>query len=152
MTVLKVVGSSLDDVWGQDVIKKKKRPTKRNSDPLCDMYSDNPTRFDDIMNVYHPASNETYDKANYSRTQNHLLDTDADDRESDIRELTVGSEKTGKNTTEKFSQNSALLDVIKRHGDKEKQYIDLAMYVFSGIALIFILEQFVSIGIALSNR
>ena len=35
--------------------------------------------------------------------------------------------------------------------DREKRYLDLSMYVFSGVALIFILEQFIHLGLLLKS-
>jgi hypothetical protein len=163
MTVVTVIGSSLEDVWGQDFSKKKKR-SRRNGEPSCDTYSKTPTQFDDIMDVYSYNDNEPYNKTKFSRTQKHLSDTDAEDRVLEDHIVSVDSKDpyTKSKTKEFFSDPESINEFLVKNRDKllqyhnlgdnkEKQYLDLSMYIFSGIALIFILEQFVSIGIALGK-
>jgi hypothetical protein len=169
MTVTPVIGSSLEDVWGQDFTKKKKR-SKRTGEPSCDTYSKTPTQFDDIMDVYSYNENEPYNKTKFSRTQKHLVDTDAEDRELEDHVVNVDSKDPTsyiKGKTKEFYNNYESINeflvknrdkLLQHHNsisninNKEKQYLDLSMYIFSGIALIFILEQFISIGIALGTK
>jgi hypothetical protein len=137
MTVSKVVGSSLDEVWGAydsapiTQKKKKKQPMPK---------------VDNIMDNY-------YDKTKWSRTQFPLDETDDSDapRESVDKYVKLISRNEGlrehydESHTPKISNNH----VAPTNDDKEAMYLDLALYVFSGIILIFIMEQFINIGMAL---
>lgn len=155
MTVFNIIGSNLEDVWGQDYTNtKKKKKSKRSSDAMC-------TKFDNIMDVYQPENeiyNEQYNKSRYSRSQRHLSDTDAEDRETEEHDIVVGSSNKYnlEDKNEKFSEFNEFLknkhhQMLPRE-DKEKQYLDMSMYIFSGIAMIFIMEQFISIGIAIGSN
>jgi hypothetical protein len=155
MTVVNIIGSNLEDVWGPDVTSssKKKKKSRKDREATCNTYTRSPAYYDDIMDVYWPTEEEPYNKSKYSRTQHPLSDTDAEERETEVHNVKVQQNFEKEHFTE-------LKDYIERNkdkfgslfDDKEKQYLDMAMYVFSGIALIFILEQFVSIGMVLGSR
>jgi hypothetical protein len=147
MTVTSIIGSSLDDVWGTE-FNKKKRKSKKTSDPFCKI----PSRYDDIMDVYYPNEEnyEKFDKTNYSRTMHPQEDTDAEERVTKDTHIKVKPPKETFSELKSYFEKHKLKLVPK--DEKEKQYMDLALYIFSGIVLIFILEQFVNIGIVLGNR
>jgi hypothetical protein len=156
MTVTSVIGSSLEDVWGTDFSnsKKKKKSKRTTTDTSsCDVYTKNPTQFDDIMDVYSYTEDEPYNKIKYSRTQRHLSDTDAEDRDADDEHIIIANPNTNPNSNnKKQKEKKELFSELHKEEIKEKQYLDLSMYIFSGVALIFILEQFISIGIVLGSK
>lgn len=144
MTVMKVVGSSLDEVWGMyDSAPSSSQKQKKKKQ--------NMPKVDNIMDNY-------YDKTKWSRTQLPLDETDSIDapRESvdkyiqltnrsghEVSREHYESEKYNENHTEKGNT------VSMKDDQTESMYVDLALYTFSGIILIFIMEQFINIGIAL---
>lgn len=142
MTVMRVVGSSLEEAWGEELphssppsetTQKKKRSSKSKTRGL-----------EDIMSF------ETYSKTPYSRTMKPLPETDAEERDDDEKSLQIPS--TFKSSRAHTNPNlSATEHFLETQQNREKQHLDLAMYVFSGVALIFILEQFIQIGKALGR-
>jgi hypothetical protein len=160
MTVISVFGSSLDEVWG-DVPgkqKSKKKSSKRTpSDQLCERSPS--TQYDEIMDYYHPSLAGIYEKSRYSRTQHPLTETDAEERYDENKYISSSDPDVSKKLppqAREYYVNAPTASIMhvtgKLNEDREKQYLDLSMYIFSGIALIFILEQFVSIGMALANK
>lgn len=153
MTVISISGSSLDEVWGETTSKpkNKRKSTKQPSDPVCEKKSSN---YDDIMDYYHPSIHGIYEKSRYSRTQKKLTDTDADDRYDENVNVSGADEDLSQKLPPKFREHYSDINYQSPTTDheREKQYLDLSMYIFSGIALIFILEQFVSLGMALASK
>jgi hypothetical protein len=128
MTVTSTSYSLLEEVWGEPFDKpiKKKKTVK-----FCDeRQSKRVQKFDDIMDTYYPNSSNTYEEYNKSEF------TRPNTREP--REVHV------ENYAEPSTSERTV--GIKSMEDKEKQYLDMGMYVFSGVALIFIMEQFIQIG------
>ncbi len=149
MTVSSINYAVLEEIWGEsfdnttNIEKKKKK--KKSMDPLCQVYAKKPSKFDDIMDTYNSSNHEVYDKVQYSRTHHPLPDTDADEREMD-KYLGIKDKQMHSlyQTKEGFESN----DIFDK---KEQLYLDFAMYIFSGIVLIFILEQFVQLGMAIKK-
>lgn len=146
-------GAPLEEVWGSDLETHPKRDAKRRStkapqqgnDPLfCDLSSAT-KKLDDIMN-YFESSPQHYDKNPTSRSQDTLPMTDGEPRgEANVYpkgDAVFDMPKDRKVFIEKFDEQKS----------REKQYLDFALYVFSGIVLIFVLEQFIQIGINLQRR
>jgi hypothetical protein len=142
MTVINIQGSSLDEIWGVydspptgSSSSAKKRKSKRNN---CKVW-----RLDDIVDTYNSQSPyELYERPKYSRTQFPLHETDGGDEPREEPEKEVHVEPSTHSIKEHYTE---LLNESK----KEKLYIDLSLYVFSGVVLIFILEQFINIGMML---
>ena len=152
MTVVKIVGSTLDEVWGDSKVVKKKSAKRAKSleTDACDKIRGS-AKFDDIMDIYHPNNYDWADKARYSRTYHPLQDTDGQDRDELQKYVDVSSEqsKDSENKRNNTISKEHFVDVRNIEDNHEKLYLDMSLYVFSGIALIFILEQFISIGMAL---
>lgn len=137
MTVINIQGSSLDEIWGvydqPPNANGKKRKQKRNN---CKVW-----RLDDIVDTYQSQfPYESYERPKYSRTQFPLPDTDGGDEPREEPEKHVEVPMTS--IKEHYSE-------LLNEKNKEKLYIDLSLYVFSGVMLIFILEQFINIGMML---
>jgi len=146
MTVVNIVGSSLDEIWGSYDLQKSKKKTNRKNREMCKPKNDERGKRDEYDDIMGYSSYDWHDKARYSRTHHPLEDTDAEEREDVDKYITIPS-----------SVDSPDAKIVKEHyssghtDDRERIYLDLSMYVFSGIALIFILEQFVTIGMALKS-
>ena len=154
LTVTNITGSELSEVWGDAFTK----PKKKRGDNVCQSLVKKPPPFDDIMNdFYHPSIQGTYEKSRDSRNQNALPGTDTDEeREEGDKFVEVGSsnatptptDATNTAAKENFTEPKYLMML---NDDREKRYLDLSMYVFSGVALIFILEQFIHLGLLLKS-
>lgn len=148
MTVISISGSSLEEVWGEQQTKPKtkKKSSKSSNDSMCKK----PTNYDDIMDYYHPSIHGIYEKSRYSRR-----DDDKEKRyDEDVYVSAVEDEDISQKLPPRLREYYTERSGMQPHNviDKEKQYLDLSMFVFSGIALIFILEQFVSIGMAIAKK
>jgi hypothetical protein len=141
MTVSKVVGSSLDEVWGNYDVA----PSSKNSVPRPKKH-----KVDNIMDNY-------YEKSKWSRTQQPQSDADQSDGPRDELDRYVSLKNRSGENTEHYMENprgdAAVLveptKEIRGDVDRESMYLDLSLYVFSGIILIFIMEQFINIGVSL---
>lgn len=139
MTVSNTTYSYLEEAWGETFEKTKKSKSKKR-DATCDTFAKSMAKFDDIMDVYAtPPSSEYYDKTEFSRTQRHLPDTDAEDRETEVKTLRP-------NMSSKQDYRDHFEELPTRTTD-DKLHLDFGMYLFSGVILIFIMEQFVQIGL-----
>lgn len=144
MTVFSISGSSLDEVWGDAFHKKQKKtktPPSRKpfEDPFCTV---DKKRIDDIMDSYTTDVFDSYDKSRFSRSQKPPDEEDNEEKRYPAeKNFTIPSplKPSGHVLVENFDEN------------REKMYLDLTMYVFSGIALIFILEQFITLGMHLKK-
>jgi hypothetical protein len=156
MAVGNLVGCDISEAYGDSFDKKKKKSGKKTGGK-CDSMKKNPVHVDDIMNdYYHPSIYGIYEKSRYSRNQHPLQDTDSEDRDADddkYVEIGEGVKEPTKNSQEHYSDSAATKlspkTLLMIHEEREKRYLDLSMYVFSGVALIFILEQFINLGVAL---
>lgn len=142
-------GAPLEEVWGNDLethpAKLNRRDKKKKQDgTLCDLYEAT-KKLDDIMN-YFENTPETYDKNPTSRTQQKLPNTDAEPR----GEAEVYPKKAEVYPLPK--DQKVFVEGFDEQRSREKQYLDFALYVFSGIVLIFIMEQFINIGIHLQQK
>ena len=147
-------GAPLEEVWGQDLEthprrgaakRDKPRPQKENnSDALCDLALAT-KKLDDIMN-YFEKTPEPFDKTPTSRTQKPLPETDAEPRGEEVVYATK------ENVFPMPKDRKVFVEGFDSQRSREKQYLDFALYVFSGIVLIFVMEQFVNIGIHLQKR
>jgi hypothetical protein len=155
MTVMSLTGSSLEDVWGPAATAKQRRKRRSaDNERECEVLAQN-AGFDDIMdNYYSPSIYGQHEKARFSRTQKPLPDTDADSiGEREPSEIFVDASKVSPlpqppRLKEDFTDGSAR-ELARLQYEREQRYMDLGMYVFSGVALIFILEQFINLGVAL---
>lgn len=138
MTVSKVVGSSLDEVWGNYDVA----PSSKNSVPRPKKH-----KVDNIMDNY-------YEKSKWSRTQQPQSDADqSDGLRDDLDRYVSLKNRSGENTEHYVDTQDAVFvqpkKEIRGDADRESMYLDLSLYVFSGIILIFIMEQFINIGVSL---
>lgn len=152
-------GASLEEVWGinmdlpQDasVSKTKKSqkttslPSLSNSNKKCELYA-NAKKLDDIMN-YFQEKNESYEKSPTSRNQLPLPETDGADRGEGEKIATAAS------TVELPPERKMIYEGFQyQQQRRERDYLDFALYVFSGVVLIFVLEQFIQIGVNLQKH
>lgn len=147
----------MEEVWGQDLEthprrgggSKRDRPRPQresNSDALCDLASAT-KKLDDIMN-YFENTPEPFDKTPTSRTQKALPETDAEPRGEEV----VYASRAQENVFPMPKDRKVFVEGFDSQRSREQQYLDFALYVFSGIVLIFVMEQFVNIGIHLQQR
>ena len=150
MTVGNLVGCDITEAYGDAFNKKKKKSGKKYNEDKRENTKKNPVNVDDIMNdYYHPSIYGVYEKSRYSRTQHPLPETDSEDRDADDDiYVEIGTQE---NYSEKVKNVDSSKTLLMLQEQREKQYMDLSMYVFSGIALIFILEQFINLGVAMKS-
>lgn len=158
--------------------KPKKEKRKKVVDPICDLYQmGNNTGYNDNDLVSY-ANNyfEKYDKTPYNRTMNghvQIKDTDEDDvlpkREKPVRQVSFSDDREMYDVSDaddvpivsepkvKQSPKEQFFSSKYYHDDDDEPnntstnfaFIDLLLYVISGIILIFVMEQFVKIGLLL---
>jgi hypothetical protein len=144
MTVMNLTGSDLNEVWGNEYHSKNKK--KRNAKKE-EAEVKKPNDLDDIMDYYHPSIFGSYQKSRYSRTQQPLPETDAEEREDENKYINIRRNEEHYVPTPETTISPKTLLMLQE--ERERQYLDLGMYIFSGVALIFILEQFINLGVAL---
>lgn len=164
MTVLNVNYSSLDEVWGEPPSKPKRKEKKKEAearkvvDPICELYEMGNYRGyteNDIISY----ANEYLEKQNPARgswqqegsTSKHI---DLDDVERDDVSVVADTvrEPVPRPKREAFNpppQRRVYHDEEVYSSRQDFAFIDLLLYVISGIILIFAMEQFVKIGILL---
>jgi len=109
----------------------------------CELYA-NAKKLDDIMNYFQEKS-ESYEKAPTSRSQLPLPETDGADRGE--------GEKIATSVVNLPPERKLIYEGFQQQQQRrEREYLDFALYVFSGVVLIFVLEQFIQIGINLQKR
>ncbi len=143
-------GAPLEEVWGVNMdlpqgasVQKTRKTTKPTS--KCDLYAD-AKKLDDIMN-YFQEKNESYEKSPTSRNQKALPETDGADRAEGEKIATTAS------TVDLPPERKMIYEGFEyQQQRRERDYLDFALYVFSGVVLIFVLEQFIQIGINLQKR
>lgn len=173
MTVTNTSYSSLEEVWGESFgpsNKSKKEKKKKVVDPICELYemgNNNGYTENDLVSF----ANSYYDKRKsdeYNRTMN-----DSDDvipRERDIRNVAVYKNKNMYDVTDhddvdytrhepvhtnpkRLEKNNHAYNSFEDDDENEHRngfaFIDLLLYIVSGIILIFVMEQFVKIGLLL---
>lgn len=150
MTVIGTSYSFLEEVWGEHQPKvKKERKNKSKSRRVIPEDDGVDSKYDDIMDTYGSHYGH-YDKSEFSRTLHPLPYTEASDREEDLEGYTDKDDILEKDK-EKLAKLIEMFD-SKHVVDKEKRYLDFGLYMFSGVALIFMMEQFLKIGITLGAR
>lgn len=153
MTVTSTNYSLIEEAWAdafEQPPSSMDRPHKKKKkvrDPLCESYAKRqPAKYDDIMDTYGGAQYEQYNKLKYSRGHGNRepsmeMDVETYEEQNDMSEEEYHLRHMPVQARRKYMQRHAYLD------DREKRYLDLGVYVFSGVALIFIMEQFIQIGL-----
>lgn len=143
-------GASLEEVWGVNMdlpigsvvrsVQPKSVPKKQRStdDEICASAK----RLDDIM-TYVQSKSESYEKTPTSRSQIPLPETHGTNRGDE--------EKIVKDLVDLPSERKMIFEGFQNQ-NRERDYLDFALYVFSGVVLIFVLEQFIQIGINLQRK
>ena len=142
-------GASLDEVWGNGdgtnlpPKKTKSSSLRPNDDQDCSGILKNKI-LDPIYKKEHEAP---YNKNESSRVQLPQDDTDGGlDRDNKLVVIPTQPKELPKERKLDYKEH------FTNTSDREKQYLDLALYVFSGIVLIFVMEQFIQIGINLRSN
>ena len=110
---------------------------------------------------------EKYDKSKYQKTMNSHSDVDQNVREKQERRVVISDNKKeydvsekddddyyytpktkSKPMSERIEYKKPIID-IDESSNNSFAFIDLFLYIISGIILIFVMEQFVKIGILL---
>lgn len=150
MTVVKIQGSNLDEVYGTDAFSKPKRRkhikrTNVSHDPSFERTHQQPTGIDDIFDYYDGSSHDqeissspTSPSSPRSRQTPSPRPTHTQIADDVVEHYATHVQKPHK-------------DLLHAAEERENRYIDLGLYLLSGVFLIFILEQFVNIGMALKG-
>lgn len=154
MTVTSTNYSSLEEVWGETFSQKKKEKRKKVVDPICELYemgNNNGYTENDLVS-YANSYFDRHDKNVYQRPVN-----DTYTRERPVKHVNVRSNGDIEDEKE-FADNTPpptrISNPSHMHYDEEEYapkfaFIDLLLYIVSGIILIFVMEQFVKIGMLL---
>lgn len=138
-------GAPLEEVWGDSMVtelpRQPKKSTKKQTD-VCELYAQS-KKLDDIMD-YFEKKGEAYDKVPTSRTQETLPETDGTDRGESV--------VSARSSIDLPEERRLVYEGFEQHQRRERDYLDFALYVFSGIVLIFVMEQFIQIGINMQRR
>ena len=203
--------ASLEEVYGKDFNKKKKKKIKKLKQPLCNYYArqhkknqenkDEPYTImsNDRVNNYanydqyskeFTGDDNRYAKKNRKKPRDHKLYIDEDEEydyfdklynthEFKALENTDGTNLMGyKKDEDSDSEDDETRMQIERNietdtlglpneyerrtrplyeqgmpeYEEDKNYLDFGLYLISGVLLIFILEQFVQIGVILKEK
>jgi len=172
MTVTSTNYSSLEEVWGDTFSQKKKEKRKKVVDPICELYemgNNNGYTENDLVN-YANSYFDRHDKNVYQRPVN-----DTYTRERPVKHISVRSNGDVEDDKDfidtdhspsppprishpnhsNHSNHSNHPNHPNHTNYDEEEYapkfafIDLLLYIVSGIILIFVMEQFVKIGMLL---
>ncbi len=156
--------SSLDEVWGSDLKPKKKSVPKKPTppqimpkDPFCELYdisnSSKAYSENELMEYVNSATAgfDNYSKVEFSKSV-------PPSRDDPVPPQKIVPTKTPKHVDEDDDED----DVLDFMGYMEKKtnetinkanlpFADYGLYILSGIILIFMMEQFVKIGVAMRN-
>jgi hypothetical protein len=172
--------SDLEEVWGNTIktsskarkkLRQLKKESKRGSgkkfnisndeDPIFGFYD---KKFDNI-NLNDKYSN--YDSQALYKTKNKSSNNTYDNFEDDIDLFEIGDLKetfkpselySSENTSEIIPKNEIVkyIDVKNNRNEqsnsRNNENYDVFLFVFSGVILLFILEQFIQVGLQLGIR
>lgn len=160
--------SSIEEAWGMDnfgaaPVKTKKKPKKTPRDPICDLYElgASPNRAYnelDVMNVVNtqrsqPVNNQSssmdIDDVEVSPPQSRVvppppqrqqpsIKTYEDDDDDDMSEFIGYIDK--KTSSQRKEASNMVFPMA-----------DIGLYIISGILLIFMMEQFIKIGMMMKS-
>ena len=143
---------SFEEAWGEpaDLRQRSKRPKKPRQDPACHLYErrTDPV-MDDVMNMY-----EQYSPSEFSRTQQAPPDTNpTPPRSPSLVTLTPDqvvydtplARTAGASASSTASASASADPVVLQRA----MLLEFLMFLASGLVLVFILEQFIQIGLHL---
>lgn len=129
---------------------------------------DDPEDFDKVYsNVYNETDDEGFEEENNADNQVPHVNRKSSSSEPSIKDLvkqelrkTDAAEESLQQSVPKTKTSSSkpaflseeLSQLQKSAFVDERQYLDMLMYVFSGIILIFMMEQFIQIGIRMKEN
>ncbi len=164
MTVLPAGYAFLDEVWSDPYLnpqlkkEKKNKKAKQNvpiqvEDPICSLYEmGQNNRVDNDLLEFANSYYDKYDKSNYQNpqmlnrekpvyyTENEEQNEDTEEIQR-IKEPQVNSSRIYYDSKENYRNMD--------NNDNSFDYMDLLLYIISGIILIFMMEQFVKLGMLL---
>jgi len=137
-----------------DIDRYGDRHSDRHSDRHGDRYGDrhSDTR-DHGLNVYHERTGNNTTDTHVRSASGDYGSRDTKGASSD-RGAGGDNNNISKSTNETgTSANGVASNVVEMFdGEAERQYLNFALYIFSGIILIFVMEQFIQIGMALRRN
>ena len=155
--------ATLEEAWGQPFIqspaaanKKPKKKSKTKFEPICALT--NPAELEDVMEEYY-YSEEPYDKNAFSRTQLPQEDTEAPVREPaqsvKISNVEIDGSSAVASKETKTQTASPVPKVATTQSPNAmpdtNQVMEMIIYISSGILLIFMMEQFIQLGVQLKS-
>lgn len=174
MTVTSTNYSSIEEVWGDtfNASQKKREKKKKVIDPICELYEmgNNSGYSENDLITYANEYYEKYDKSKYQKNINDDHRSPSEYRERPERKVVIKEDKNVYDVTEKddapyyYTSRQTKPIVEKRTENVKPKFvnedyeeangnsfavIDLILYIISGIILIFVMEQFVKIGLLL---
>lgn len=153
--------ATLEEAWGQPFIqspaaanKKPKKKSKTKFEPICALT--NPAELEDVMEEYY-YSEEPYDKNAFSRTQLPQEDSEAPVREP-AQSVKI-SNKEDSNSSAAAKEPKAQTAPVPKVATAQSpnampdtnQVMEMIIYISSGILLIFMMEQFIQLGVQLKS-
>lgn len=153
--------SSLEEAWGIDPTTKKTKSSKRSKtqrDPICELYElgvgSSPSRAYtemDVMNAIGPA---TRPSASMMQQREPELDDPVDVIAPSVQKQAKPAPMPVSEDDDDMSEFIGYID--KRVSEQRKTaeqavlpYADVGLYMISGVILIFMMEQFIKIGMAM---
>ena len=167
--------ATIDEAWGTDMLPspaqhRVKKPRKKqqqqqqqqqhcgkaslaqinDADPWCDLYNDGYShqQVDKIMDMYTPGDDTESD----ARYKHDMGDEEGDDDEHVRKEPTITKTKKlesysdGAKKLTQVATTEHLQQQQQQHDAPSSSYLELGVYVISGMILIIMMEQFVQIG------
>lgn len=168
MTVLTTGYGFLDEVWSDPYLnpqlkKEKKKKLKQQTpiqteDPICTLYEmGQNNRVDNDLLEFANTYYDKYDKSNYQNPQMlnrekpiYYNETNEEHMEEHEEEDVILPRQREVNT----NTSRVYYDTKENYANRDNQdnsfdYMDLILYIISGIILIFMMEQFVKLGMLL---
>ena len=144
-----------DDMYLQQaVLNEEQEEENIDEDEYLDMIPSE--SFEDIVDTQQNSFDRIYSNV-YEETDDELeLEEEASPKRKErvCEENTISEKSISELIEDEIRKNSYLKSLHRDHHATfvdERQYLDLLMYMFSGIILIFILEQFIQIGIKMKT-
>jgi hypothetical protein len=138
----------------QAVLNEEQEEENIDEDEYLDMIPSE--SFEDIVDSQQNSFDRIYSNV-YEETDDELeLEEEAPPKRTEkvCEENTISQKSISELIEDEIRKNSYLKSLHRDHHATfvdERQYLDLLMYMFSGIILIFILEQFIQIGMKMKT-
>lgn len=169
MTVFNTGYSTLEEAWADNYLSpqlQQKKSKKKRSDPICDLYNmGNPHYPENDMISFANKYYEQYEKAKYQKpmmlerepapiqmpSDNHSRQVQVQEERDEFPEADYALERemAAARPPQRPRYTEAFSDPVHQVNQTFLFY-DIVLYIISGVLLIFMMEQFVRLGIQLA--